>query len=107
VRLFASHYLTGFLGVLLLLPAAGKENFLATYFTGLFRAMRFGTGEAHGRGGAFQYRYFRNIGAVSVDEASGRFLDFEKLEQGIADLTRDVVVLQGNGDIQPVYPDEI
>lgn len=81
------------------LPAAEKQQFLATYFVGLFRAMRFGINEAHGRGAAFQYAYFRNAGAVSVDDASGKFrLDFDKLEAAIRDLTRDVVVLQGDGD---------
>ncbi|MEX0643868.1 MAG: hypothetical protein WD076_01050, partial [Parvularculaceae bacterium] len=81
------------------LPAAEKKNFLATYFVGLFRAMRFGTNEAHGRGAAFQYRYFRNVGAAEWDANAKRFrLDYAKLEQGIRDLTRDVVVLEGNGD---------
>ncbi|MGE0408639.1 MAG: hypothetical protein AB7P23_05165 [Amphiplicatus sp.] len=85
------------------LPAAEKESFLATYFVGLFRAMRFGTNEAHGRGAAFQYRYFRNIGAARWDEAAARFrLDFPKLEKGVADLTRDVVVMQGDGDYAAV-----
>lgn len=81
------------------LPAAEKQQFLATYFAGLFRAMRFGVNEAHGRGAAFQYSYFRDAGAVSVDEASGKFrLDFAKLETAIGDLTRDIVILQGDGD---------
>jgi hypothetical protein len=81
------------------LPAAEKQQFLATYFAGLFRAMRFGVNEAHGRGAAFQYAYFRDAGAVSVDEASGKFrLDFAKLEKAVSDLTRDVVILQGDGD---------
>ena len=81
------------------LPAAEKQNFLATYFVGLFRAMRFGTNEAHGRGAAFQYRYLRNAGAAEWDDGAKRFkLDYTKLEQAISDLTRDIVVLQGNGD---------
>ncbi len=85
------------------LPAAEKERFLATYFTGLFRSMRFGVNEAHGRGAAFQYRYFRTIGAAEWDEGARRFrLDFAKLEQGISDLTGDVVVMQGNGDYAAV-----
>lgn len=81
------------------LPAAEKESFLATYFVGLFRAMRFGVGEAHGKGAAFQYTYFRRAGAVSWDPAAERFrIDYDKLERAIADLTRDVVVLQGEGN---------
>ncbi|GJL93359.1 dipeptidyl-peptidase 3 family protein [Hyphococcus sp.] len=79
------------------MPAAEKENFLATYFVGIFRAMRFGINEAHGRGAAFQYDYYKDAGAFTVEDGKYR-LDFAKLEQAISDLTRDVVILQGNGD---------
>ncbi|MBL4619807.1 MAG: hypothetical protein JKX88_06895 [Marinicaulis sp.] len=79
------------------LPIAEKESFLATYFTGLFRAMRFGINEAHGRGSAFQYTYFKQAGAFSVEDGKYR-INFAALEQAISDLTRDVVVLQGDGD---------
>ncbi|MEL7491843.1 MAG: hypothetical protein AAGJ73_14090 [Pseudomonadota bacterium] len=81
------------------LPVAEKESFLATYFTGLFRAMRFGVNEAHGKGAAFQYTYFREAGAFTVEDGKFR-LDFEKLEQAISDLTRDVVIVQGDGDYE-------
>src|SRR3546814_15188341 len=36
------------------LPAAEREQALATYFAGIFRAVRFGIDEAHGRGAAVQ-----------------------------------------------------
>ncbi|NWG70121.1 MAG: hypothetical protein HXY23_00715 [Parvularculaceae bacterium] len=81
------------------MPIAEKENFLATYFVGIFRAMRFGVTEAHGRGAAFQYKYFRDRGAAVWDAEAKRYrLDFVKLEQAITDLTRDVIVIEGNGD---------
>jgi len=81
------------------LPVSEKEAFLATYFTGLFRATRWGTDEAHGGGAAFQYSYFKEVGAVSWDETEGRFrVDFAKLEQAISDLTGIVVVLEGDGN---------
>ncbi len=80
------------------LPAAEKENFLATYFTGLFRAMRFGLNAAHGKGAAFQYSYFKEAGAFAYDATEGAFrLDFARLEQAITDLTRDIIVVQGDG----------
>lgn len=81
------------------LPVAEKEQFLATYFVGLFRAMRFGINEAHGQGAAFQYSYFKEKGAFSVDAGSGKFkLDFPKLEAAISALTQEIVMLQGDGD---------
>ncbi|MEM9013778.1 MAG: hypothetical protein AAGB02_01605 [Pseudomonadota bacterium] len=79
------------------LPIAEKENYLATYFVGLFRAMRFGINGAHGRGAAFQYTYFKDAGVFVVEDGKYR-LDYERLEQAITDLTREVVVLQGDGD---------
>lgn len=83
------------------LPVAEKESFLATYFVGLFRAIRFGIDEAHGRGAAFQYTYFKEKGAFSVDPDSGLYtVNFAELEAAIRDLTRDVVILQGNGSYE-------
>jgi len=83
------------------LPIAEKNAFLATYFTGLFRSMRWGTGEAHGGGASFQYTYFVETGAAQWDADAQRFrLDFAKLEQAISDLTGKVVVIEGNGNYE-------
>lgn len=80
-------------------PAAEKENFLATYFVGIFRAMRFGINEAHGRGAAFQYAFLKEQGAFALDEATGKFrIDFPKLEAAISALTAEVVFVEGDGD---------
>lgn len=81
------------------LDIAEKNAFLATYFTGKFRSMRFGTGAAHAKGAAFQYNYFREVGAAEWLPNEKRFrLDFPKLEQAISDLTGKVVMIQGDGN---------
>ena len=81
------------------IPAAEKEAFLATYFAGLFRSMRFGITAAHGKGAAIQYSYFREVGAVNWNDKSGRFsVDYAKLEKAISDLTAKFVQVQGDGD---------
>ena len=81
------------------LDIAEKEAFLATYFSGKFRSMRFGTGAAHAKGAAFQYNYYREVGAAEWLPKEKRYkLNFEKLEQAISDLTGKVVVIQGNGN---------
>jgi len=80
------------------LPIAEKNAMLATYFTGLFRSMRFGLGAAHAKGAAFQYSYYREVGAVTWHEDRAQFdIDFTKLEQAISDLTAKVVRVQGDG----------
>ncbi len=81
------------------LPIAEKDSFMATYFTGLFRAMRFGINAAHGKGAAIQYSYFREVGAVTWNPNSERFkIDYDKMEQAISDLTGEFVRVQGDGD---------
>ncbi len=81
------------------LPAAEREQLLATYFAGIFRAVRFGIDEAHGRGAALQYSYLKERGAFEWVPSQRRFrVDYAKMERGIRDLTADLVRLQGNGD---------
>jgi hypothetical protein len=83
------------------LPATEKENFLATYFAGLFRSMRFGIGEAHGKGAAFQYSFYKEAGAFEIDEDTGLIrVDFDTLEKAIRELTAKVVMIQGDGDYE-------
>lgn len=79
-------------------PAEFREQLLATYFAGLFRSVRFGTGEAHGKGAALQINSFLEKGAAAVGE-DGKFLvDLPALEQAIRDLVRDICLLQASGD---------
>ncbi|WP_106640117.1 dipeptidyl-peptidase 3 family protein [Allosphingosinicella vermicomposti] len=81
------------------LPVAEKEQALATYFAGIFRAVRFGIDEAHGRGAAVQYSYLQEKGAFTWDMSAKRYrIDYPKMEAGIRDLTADLVRLQGDGD---------
>jgi len=81
------------------LPPNEREAFLATYFTGLFRSMRFGIEAAHGKGAAFQYSYFREVGAVTWLPEQERFrVNFNVLADAIASLTGQVVTIQGDGD---------
>ncbi|HET9427340.1 MAG TPA: hypothetical protein VFO69_03180, partial [Allosphingosinicella sp.] len=83
------------------LPAAEREAALATYFAGIFRAVRFGTDEAHGRGAAVQYAYLREKNAFAWDPSERRFrIDYARMEAGIRDLLGDLIRLQGNGDYE-------
>ncbi len=81
------------------LPAAEREQALATYFAGIFRAVRFGIDEAHGRGAAMQYSYLKEKGSFRWDEGADRFrIDYDRMEAGLRDLLAELVRLQGNGD---------
>ncbi|KLE36143.1 DNA mismatch repair protein MutT [Aurantiacibacter luteus] len=81
------------------LPMAEKSELLQTYFAGLFRSMRFGIEEAHGKGAAAQYGYLLEHGAFSWDERADHFVvDETRLESGITELLRTELMLQARGD---------
>ncbi len=83
------------------LPTSEKESALASYMAGLFRSMRFGIDEAHGKGAALQYGYLKEKGAFRWDASARRYVvDYAKLETGIRDLLHDQLMLQARGDYE-------
>jgi hypothetical protein len=83
------------------LPASERPQLLATYFTGIFRAVRFGAVEAHGLGAAVQYGYLRDKGAFTWDPSAQRYLvDEAKMIAGVRDLLHDELMLQARGDYE-------
>jgi hypothetical protein len=81
------------------LPKAERAQLFATYMAGVFRAVRWGAGEAHGRGAALQYGYLKEKGAFSWDAAARRYrVNDDAMQAGIAALVADLVKLQGDGD---------
>ena len=83
------------------LPAAEKPQIRAAYVAGLFRAMRFGDTDAHGKGAAMQYRYVRDKGGIVWDAAAKRFrIDPARLDAAIRDLVHDIIHLQATGDYE-------
>ena len=81
------------------IPAAERPQIRATYIAGLFRAMRFGANDAHGKGAAMQYRYVRDKGGIVWDPQAKRFrIDETKIDGAIRDLVGAIVRLQATGD---------
>ncbi|MWV28454.1 dipeptidyl-peptidase 3 family protein [Aurantiacibacter rhizosphaerae] len=81
------------------LPASEKSELLATYVAGLFRSMRFGIEEAHGKGAAAQYGYLLDYGAYAWDADKGHYvIDEDKLVSGLTQLLRTELMLQATGD---------
>ena len=65
---------------------------------GLFRCVRFGTGEAHGKGCAVQLDRLLEEGAVAVTD-DGRFdIEMERVRPVFAELGRELLTLEAEGD---------
>ncbi|RUS33105.1 hypothetical protein BC938DRAFT_473075 [Jimgerdemannia flammicorona] len=75
------------------------EELWVTFLASAFRTLRFGITGAHGAGQAAQVNYLLDAGGFVHDASTGRYsVDFTRIEQAVSDLTRDIMILQGDGD---------
>src|ERR1043166_8863756 len=80
------------------LPKERLEEYYASYVGGIFRTVRFGTAEAHGRAEMMEFNFLRERGAI-VREASGRYaVDFVKIGDALAALTKELLEIEATGD---------
>jgi hypothetical protein len=77
----------------------GMERTLyTTYLASMFRSVRFGITEAHGRGVAMQFNYLTDEGAIKFNDAKGTFsIDHSKIKEGVTKLTRELLTLEAEG----------
>jgi hypothetical protein len=75
-----------------------EQTMYTTYLASMFRSIRFGLNEAHGRGVAMQLNYFLDHGGVTA-AADGTFaVNAGRIKQNVVDLTRDIMTMQAVGD---------
>ena len=80
------------------LPKERLEEAYAAHIADLFRAVRFGVGEGHGRGEMMEFNFFVEQGAVRRD-ASGKYaLDFDKMPMAVAALAKELLEIEATGD---------
>lgn len=81
-----------------LLSGFDENQLYATYAGLIFRSLRFGIGEAHGRGTALQWNWLREKGGI-VPMANGKFtVDFPKFRDGIKSLSTELLTIEATGD---------
>jgi len=78
------------------------DNYV-TFLAGIFRSVRFGASSAHGRANMIRFNYFSQANAFSRDPELGTYrVNIVEFEKAIRDLSRDLLVLQGDGDYDAV-----
>ena len=65
---------------------------------GLFRCVRFGTEEAHGKGCAVQLRHLMEAGAITPGTDSRFGIDFGRIHAAYEELARTFLTIQATGD---------
>jgi hypothetical protein len=80
------------------LPKERLQEYYASYVAGIFRTLRFGTGEAHGRAEMMEFNYLLENGALSRD-AGGRYvIDFARMPGVIAELAKQLLEMEATGN---------
>ncbi len=81
------------------IPADKEKEFSSTYLAGLFRSIRFGAEEAHGKANLIELNYITEKGGFTYDQAAGKYrVDPAKFKAAVESLTRDILMLEGDGD---------
>ena len=81
----------------------GARNYYVSFLGSLFRSIRFGLDEAHGKAAAISLNYLVANGGINYDEATNKWsIDFDYFEEGIKKLSAELMILEGDGDNENV-----
>ena len=78
-----------------------ERTLYTTNLASMFRSVRFGITEAHGRGVAMQFNYLTDEGAIKFNEAAGTFsIDPAKVKQAVRKLTSELLTIEAEGSYE-------
>lgn len=76
-------------------------NNYVTFLAGILRSVRFGASDAHARANMVRFNFFKQQGAFTRDETTGRYrVDFDKMTAAMNALSEKLLTIQGNGDYE-------
>jgi hypothetical protein len=79
------------------LPKNRLNEYYASHVAGIFRTVRYGTAEAHGRAEMMEFNYFMEQKAVS--RSGGKYsVDFARMPSAVAQLAKELLVMEATGD---------
>ncbi|KAG9141797.1 hypothetical protein Leryth_023317 [Lithospermum erythrorhizon] len=81
-----------------LLPRSLVQSMYVSFLAGCFRSVRFGLEEAHGKGQALQFNYLFEKGAFSLLPDQTFSVNFDKVEDAVKSLSREILTIQAKGD---------
>jgi hypothetical protein len=81
-----------------LLPAGEMNDIYGSYVAGIFRTLRFGTGEAHGRAEMMEFNYLLEHKALSQGTDGRYTIDYAAMPATIEGLCKSLLMFEANGD---------
>jgi hypothetical protein len=81
------------------LPGEDVRGNYVSFLASLFRSVRFGGADAHGRANIVAFNFLQQQGAFTRDAGTGKYrVDFAKMESGMNALAAKILTIQGDGD---------
>jgi hypothetical protein len=80
------------------LPKEREQEYYASYVAGIFRTVRFGVGEAHGRAEMMEFNYLSEQKAITRDTSGRYHVDYAKMPDTIAALAKELLEQEATGD---------
>lgn len=75
-----------------------RRQLYVTFLASAFRTLRFGIGEAHGKGMAVQFNYLEDRGAFVQNKDGTYSVNMAKIKSAVADLDRKLLTIEAEGD---------
>jgi hypothetical protein len=79
------------------LPASELEGYYSSYVAGIFRALRFGAGEAHGQAEFAQFAYLSDRGVVKRETSGMYAIDYDRFPVALSDLAKELLAIEAEG----------
>jgi hypothetical protein len=79
------------------LPADRRAAIDTSFIAGIFRTVRFGTAEAHGKAEMMEFNYFAEKGAL-VKQGGRYVIDATKLDAALGSLAKELLEIEATGD---------
>ncbi|HJW95064.1 MAG TPA: Zn-dependent hydrolase, partial [Thermoanaerobaculia bacterium] len=80
------------------LPKNRLNEYYASYVASIFRTVRFGVAEAHGRAEMMEFNFLHERGAISRNAAGQYEIAFDKMPDAIAALAKELLEIEATGD---------
>jgi hypothetical protein len=80
------------------MPKDRLEEYYASYVAGIFRTVRFGTAEAHGRAEMMEFNFLAERGAITRDSDGRYAVDYARMPDAIAALAKELLEIEATGD---------
>jgi hypothetical protein len=78
-----------------------QRTLYTTNLASMFRSVRFGITEAHGRGVAMQFNYLTDEGAIKFNDKAGTFsVDEAKIRDAVRKLTNELLTIEAEGSYE-------